>query len=219
MIIFFKGKSTGGFTLMEVLIAITILAIVLAIVYGSFVQTRRVISSAEASVSELRGVRAAFNRLTRDINMAFVTKPPGSNTDNPTIFVGTDDYAYGYANDSIDFTAFSNNIRKKDAKESDQMEVGYYIKRNFEGKSVLMKREKRRVDSSPLYGGKSFEISEDIVGLNFRFLEKETWLDNWDSRVSNTLIPEAVEITIIIKDIKEVERSYRTIIEIPFGNT
>jgi len=34
-------KNTHGFTLMEVLIATAILAIVLAIVYGRFIQTKR----------------------------------------------------------------------------------------------------------------------------------------------------------------------------------
>lgn len=207
-------KGHHGFTLMEVLIAIAILAIVMAIVYGSFVQTRRVIDRAEGAVEELRGVRVAFNRMMLDLNMAFIS--PNDKDNEYTVFVGTDSDANGYPDDSIDFTSYSNRIRNKDAKESDQMEVGYYLKRDYEGNAVLMKREKKRLDKNPMYGGKSYEITEDIVGLNFRYLEKGAWYDSWDSRAkSSDKLPEAVEITIIVKESDEVERSYKTVVDIP----
>ena len=202
-------KNTYGFTLMEVLIATAILAIVLSIVYGSFVQTRKVIGRAEGAVDELRGVRTAFSRITSDISMAFIARE-----DENTFFAGKDADAGSYPDDSIDFTSYSHRIRDKNAKESDQGEVGYYIKRDFEGKTVLMKREKKRIDKDPMYGGKAYEISEDIVGLNFRYREEDAWLDSWNSTASHTL-PKAVEITIIIKDITGAERSYKTMKEIP----
>ena len=212
-------KNIHGFTLMEVLIATAILAIVLSIVYGSFVQTKRVIARAEGSVDELRGVRVSFNRMMWDLSMAFLSKQDPDQTDQTdvnTIFVGTNDFAAGYPNDSIDFTSYANRIRNKDARESDQTEVGYYLNRNFEGDTVLMKREKRQIDKKPLEGGKSFELSEDVVGLNFRYLDQGAWVDSWDSRVSKA-IPEAVEITLIIKDRTGRERSYRTVTGIPLG--
>ena len=213
-------KNIHGFTLMEVLIATAILAIVLSIVYGSFVQTKRVIARAEGSVDELRGVRVSFNRMMWDLSMAFLSKQDPDQTDQTdvnTIFVGTNDFAAGYPNDSIDFTSYANRIRNKDARESDQTEVGYYLNRNFEGDTVLMKREKRQIDKKPLEGGKSYELSEDVIGLNFRYLDQEgAWVDSWDSRVSKA-IPEAVEITLIIKDRTGRERSYRTVTGIPLG--
>src|SRR3990172_3455271 len=79
-----EKKNDSGFTLMEVLIATAILGIVMAIVYGSFVQTRRVIGRTEAAVDGLRGIRAAFSRITNDVGMAFLSQ----NNDN-TFFVGT----------------------------------------------------------------------------------------------------------------------------------
>lgn len=207
--LYFTDKD--GFTLLEILIAVAILTIIFSIVYGSFVQTRKAISRAEDAVSELRGIRAAFIRMMMDVNMAFLSK----NNEN-TFFVGTDNYTDGYPDDTIDFTTFSHTIRWKDALESDQTEVGYYIQRDFEGNTILMKREKKRIDTSPLYGGRSLELSEDIAGLNFRYLEDGAWLDSWDSRVSNKL-PEAIEITLIVRDEKDREREYRTIVDIPLS--
>jgi general secretion pathway protein J len=204
-------KNTYGFTLMEVLIATAILAVVMAIVYGSFVQTRRVIGRTEVAVEGLRGIRASFNRITSDLSMAFLSK-----TNNNTFFVGTDDYEGGYPSDKIDFTSYSHRLRERSAKESDQMEVGYYLKKDFEGGSVLIKREKNRIDANAMYGGKTYELSEDIVGINLRYLEDGAWLESWDSRVSMSL-PEAVEITVITKDTNGAERSYRTVTELPLG--
>lgn len=196
---------------MEVLIATAILAIVMALIYGSFVQTRRVIGRTEAAVDGLRGIRAAFSRITSDVNMAFL-----STSNDNTFFVGTDDYEGGYPGDQIDFTSFSHTRRRSEARESDQMEVGYSLRKDFEGASVLMKREKNRIDANPMYGGRTYELCEDIVGLDFRYLDEGTWLESWDSRVSKKL-PEAVEITIIVKDSNGVEKSFRTITEIPLS--
>lgn len=219
-----KRRNDSGFTLMEVLIAIAILGIVMAIVYGSFVQTRRVIARAEGAVDELRGIRVAFIRMAWDISMAF-----RSDNNEGTFFVGTDNYSGGYPDDSIDFTTYANQRRVRDVRESDQMEVGYYLRRGFgiitspleeegqgEEEAVLMKREKKRIDTNPMYGGKTYELSENIAGLNFRYLDQGAWLDSWDSRVTNT-IPEAVEITITVKESRGVERSYRTVAAIPMG--
>lgn len=204
--------TPGGFTLVEVLIAIAILAIVLSTVYESFIQTRKAIGKTEASIEELRGVRAAFTRMMQDINMAFLVQ----NNDN-TLFVGTDDFSESYPNDSIDFTSYSNKFRNKDVKESDQIEVGYYMKRGNEDSATLMKRTKKRIDENPGYGGDSYEISEYITGLNFRYLDQDgVWVDSWDSRV-NKAIPNAVEITIIVKDSSGNDISYKTIAEVPLG--
>ena len=204
-------KNIYGFTLMEVLLATAILSIIMMIVYGSFVQTRRVIGRTEAAVDGLRGIRAVFSRITNDVGMAFL-----STANDNTFFVGTDDYGGGYPNDQIDFTSFSHIRRNSDALESDQMEVGYYLRKDFEGASVLMKREKNRIDVNPMYGGRTFELCEDIAGIDFRYLDEGTWLDSWDSRVSKK-IPEAVEITIIVKDRSGAEKSFRTITEIPLS--
>jgi len=204
-------KNIYGFTLMEVLIATAILGIVMMIVYGSFVQTRLVIGRTEAAVDGLRGIRAVFSRITSDVGMAFL-----STANDNTFFVGTDDYGAGFPSDQIDFTSFSHVRRNSDAMESDQMEVGYYLRKDFEGASVLMKREKNRIDVNPMYGGRTYELCEDIAGIDFRYLDEGTWLESWDSRVSKK-IPEAVEITIIIKDRSGAERSFRTITEIPLS--
>lgn len=210
-----RKRLTGtahGFTLVEVLIAIAILAIVLSTVYGSFVQTRKAIGKTEASIEELRGVRAAFTRMMQDINMAFLIQ----NNDH-TFFVGTDDFSEGYPKDGIDFTSYSNRFRDKDVKESDQIEVGYYLKQGNEGRAILMKRYKKRLDDNPTYGGESYEISEYIIGLNFQYLDQDgAWIDSWDSRV-NKAIPNAVEITIIVKDSSGNDRSYKSIAEVPLG--
>ena len=203
--------NTYGFTLLEILIAITILALILTMVYGSFIQTKKVIAITEDAVRGLRGVRVAFSRMMMDLNMAFLSDKNGN-----TFFVGTDNYAEEYPDDAIDFTTFSHKIRHEEAHESDQTEVGYYIKRDFEGHALLMKREKKRIDSNPLYGGINLEISDHIVGLNFRYLDKDVWVDSWDSRVSNRL-PDAVEITLIVIDSAKKERQYTTIVNIPLA--
>jgi len=226
----FRGKSEG-FTLIEILIAVAILGVIMTIVYGSFVQTRKVIGAAEESVEGYREIRAAFRLMTHDIAMAYIstsksTSAPIIDWKEYTPFVGTDDYATGHPADSLSFAAFSHRPRTPDATESDQNEIGYFLRREVatldesegEEESSLMRREKKRIDLSPTTGGRVREVAGGILGIDFRYLDKNgAWFESWDSRSSADPLPRAVEITLITKDRRGEERPYRTVVEVPLA--
>jgi general secretion pathway protein J len=212
----YANRSDKGFTLIEILIAIAILGVIMTIVYGSFIQTRKVMGAAEASVEGYREIRAAFRLMTSDISMAFLS-PQQKET---TLFVGTDESAGGTPADNLDFTAYSHHRRDPEAKESDQTEIGYFLRKGLEEESALMRREKKRIDASPLSGGKVYEVSSNILGLDLRYRDSEgAWSDSWDSRATEGTprLPSAVEITLIVQDRHGLEHPYRTVVELPLA--
>jgi hypothetical protein len=192
--------------------------------------------------------RNALNVMTRDVNLAFhyfdlseevknqigndmKTKgqqPPwpteaqqlqnNSNyipTEKLTAFIGSDDSLY--------FTALSNERTITNSPESDQAKVSYFIKgvksvRTKENTQALIRRMSPILDGDVKKGGEESVLIEDVKKLSFRYLypiqDKEfEWTSSWDSTKGDDArqtkkFPEAVEITLtVLRNKKEVKLS------------
>ncbi len=62
-------------TLLEVILAVTVLALIGTMVYGGFAQTALNKARVEEDVDHSRVVHMALERLTRELSMAFVSTP------------------------------------------------------------------------------------------------------------------------------------------------
>ncbi len=214
-------RERNGFTLIEVLIAITILTVIMMVVYQAFTASTDGIRRAEA-VDELNSMaRVVFIRLVDDINGACLSL---CGKDDNVSFVGEARRDKGLPQDSLKFTTLTNEIIVKDAKESDLHEVGYKLKKNdgtnqgsrIEGKEVfsLYRKEKKAIRVEPPVEGTEYLLTDEIAGLRFSYFDG-SWKDNWDSR---STLPKAVEVEIIFFDAEKRERSFRTIIDVPMGS-
>lgn len=213
-----RENQNKGFTIIELLIAITILLIIMTVVYQGFTVSTDGVRRAEAVDNLNDTARIIFLRLTDDINTAYLP-------DKNAIFVGEAKRDGKYPRDTINLTSLSNQIIVKDAKESELHEIGYFLKEASDHKASgkdkpasLYRREKKTIGKEPpLEGGNSYELTEEIAGLRFRYYDGSKWKDNWDSRTNKTL-PKAVEIELTLLDEDKKERSFRTIIDVPMGN-
>ena len=96
-----------GFTLLEVILAVTILALIGTMVYGGFSQTALNKARIEEDVDHSRVVHMALQRMTRELTMAFVSTHVNPSLDlrvQNTAFIGKD----SGREDRIDFTSFSH---------------------------------------------------------------------------------------------------------------
>lgn len=189
---FDEGK---GFTLIEVLIALSILALIMGMVYGSFVQSRWALARSEEAVADQREVRAVFLNLQKDLTAAFLS----ASQEDRTVFVGTEEYRDGRAADRLDFTTFAHRRRWEEGPEADQAVVGYFLEEGEGSLQVLFRREKVPLDEDPFQGGEVLPVATRVVSLDFRFRERDAWRETWDSRVEGRL-PEAVWVTLVTRD-------------------
>ena len=198
-----RYPESKGFTLIEVLLAMAILAVIMTVIYASFSTAGKNVERAEATRDETDLARTLIARLSNDIANAYVN--PGMNF--PTIFYGKKEEVEGEAgtgdqkirHDSISLTTLTN-WRKPDSKEMELWEVGYFFKENADGKGyALFRREKRELNSDvqALDEEVEYEITDRMESLQFTYSDDGSkWTDNgWDSRSLNRL-PKAVEITI-----------------------
>ena len=223
--------SSKGFTLLELLLAVTITSLVLAVLYASFFKIIEAKEAAEEELDLYHEARLLLAKISEDISMAL---KPRERESTKVIFYGVNNED----RDSLQFATLSHLRVGRDIKESDQCEVGYYLKpvsdvrepsrlsappeAQHEGSTqtqsnedrenqlyFLMRREDPTIDDLPEEGGLEYAVSDRVLALNLRYLLNEgEVVDDWDSRTARGRgLPNAVEITLVLrgtrgKDIK-----------------
>lgn len=193
-----REPHAKGFTLLEVLMALSILAVLVTAVFASFFTAGRNVEQAEARRDSTDLARTLIAKLCDDIANAYYNQAM-----KETIFYARASALdeEGPRFDSLSLTTLTN-WRKPDSREMDLWEVGYRFEQLPDGKgNALYRREKRELgnDDAPLEGGTEYELSERIAGLRLRYYDGSAWLDEWDSR-SQQKIPKAVEIRLTLAD-------------------
>lgn len=193
-----------GFTLIEMLIAIAVLAMLTTLLYGAFDSLER----SKDGVTEITGRyhegRAAMRHIAYELESAYLSThaPPDPNlVVQRTAFVGTQDSPA----DRVDFNAFSNRRFDKDSHESDQAEISYFGSRNPDGSGQmdLARRVSNRLDMDPERGGRVQVLATDLDLFDLSYLDAATgqWTDTWDSTQSlkeNNRLPLQVKILLVL---------------------
>jgi general secretion pathway protein J len=171
-------------TLLEVLVSLAILAMISLLIYGAFDSMSRGRKGEAMRSERARQAREALLRMTRELSETFLSlhNPPVlSLLTRTTVFVGQNSTPF----DRIDFAAFAHRRMTRDAKESDQCEVGYFASEDPDvaGKTDLARREQTPIDLDPLRGGVVNVLAENIEAFDIRYLDPltGTWGESWDS--------------------------------------
>jgi len=169
-------QDNRAFTLIEVLIALSILSMLVVTVYAAFYGTVKIIRLGSVSHDTLQYGRLAVETIRRDLMCAF---PP---QDDKKVFRGINNPEGYHDHDYLDFVAASNLMADPgdDRKESDICEVGYFISEEYPEKGLLVRRVDLTPDKKPFSGGTVEIVAENVVGLNFQYHNGEDWVESWD---------------------------------------
>lgn len=205
------NQRRSGLTMIEAMLAITILAMIGTAVYSAFIQTAMNKERIEESIDRHRVVAAALDRMQREISMAFVSIHYPQNLSLRTVHT-----AFIGQKSRLDFSSFGHQRLFRNAKESDQNEVGFFLARHPEerGKTVLARRAQPRIDEHPDRGGRLEILLEDVRELEFEYLDPTTslWTNTWDTTQATGQInrlPSQVKIAIRIPDPARPNREIR----------
>ncbi|MBU8894947.1 general secretion pathway protein GspJ [Corallococcus sp. H22C18031201] len=210
-----KRLGRRGFTLMEVMVAVAITALMGTVVAMAFQTGFSAKETVEGEAEHYRMVRVALNRMAREIGSAYVSdrydlKRFRDQNDRPTNFVGE--------RDKLLFTTFANQRLYTDVKESDQAVVEYFVEasndRGARGRLDLKRRVNPNVGDRMDRGGTTDVLFEGVKTLEFAYWnsEKKEWDDEWDTRRNEqrSILPTRVRITVTALDENGKEARYTT---------
>ncbi len=198
-----RHRLQKGFTLIEVVIVVAILALLSSTIYAIMSQTADSKTRIEAQDEIFHKVRLTFVRMVQDISSAYLEGQghKSSSQKMKTVFVGKDLKPFG----GLTFSAFAHLRLYADLDESDQCEIAYYVEQDSDTDTYsLMRRESKRIDEEPEEGGDIYVLMEDIAGLEFEYYDakEDEWKREWDSEGldEKDQLPSAVRISIKFVD-------------------
>jgi prepilin-type N-terminal cleavage/methylation domain-containing protein len=187
-------RDVCGFTLMEMLLALAVSAIVLAAMGGVFYSAIRLRERTTALLEETTPVRQALAFLRRDLQGAL---PPGG------LLAG--DFKCGAVNSGIGATAglqFSTTTGtlQDNVPYGDVQEVTYelrdpVIRTNRFGKELIRTVSRNLLSSAALDYGEQFLLS-NVQTLQFECFDGMEWREFWDTSLNDTNLPNAVRVRI-----------------------
>jgi general secretion pathway protein J len=199
--------NPNGFTLVEILIAIFIFAVVLTTIYTSYTGTFRVIDETESQAEIYRMASIAMERMLEDLESIYISKreenpESGEETPHSFQFVGEDLEIKGRCADTLRFISRVHINLSGQEQDTGVAEIGYYVEEGDEGDDFVLFRSDK-----PMFE-KTFSLKEKagglvlckrLVSMNFTYYEEDgEVLKSWDSS-SDALkdkIPKMVSISL-----------------------
>jgi len=180
-----KGWILKGFTLVEILIALAIMAMIVASTFTIFRSASKSWQKGETRSQRYQNARSAVSRISAEISQAVI------NSNELSKFTGD--------KNKISFISFVST----DSGIFELSEVEYWLDG---AKRLLMRND----DIEPDYDSGTYDhsdiLSDNVSELEFSYFDGSIWLDVWNSDEATGIgLPKAVKIKIRVEDKKARE--------------
>lgn len=188
-------RSRAAFTLLEVLLATTILAMILGVLYSVLITTLQSERIVEEELATANLGPTVMNLISQDLRSIFMPDRSGK------WFHGGN---HGFASselDRIDFVASVDSVDPKTGIAYPFSELGYQMLPNDEeaGLYILYRRRSPGIDDEPLKGGALEELFDRCVSLNFEYTDGKEWFREWKSWEKQGKLPRAVKVVFVYR--------------------
>ncbi|HHZ83282.1 MAG TPA: prepilin-type N-terminal cleavage/methylation domain-containing protein [Nitrospirales bacterium] len=226
-----SSRHLNGFTLIEVLLAMAMVAILFTLLYGTFGSSSDLIQAAEQEGESYHMARLTVRQLSHELTSVvqsvngvvfrategagcpqiarFEFMDAGGFEDKGGIgFVAVDAEEDDRPVDCLTFATYAHGRYRPDAKESDLSVVTYWL----DGDKV-MHEEETNLFSLSSKSVESYPLAEGVEGMNFKFFDGAQWVDEWDAGEQDVL-PQAVEVELRFVLPSEERRVFTTMISV-----
>lgn len=172
-------KAFNGFSLIELMVAMVLMAMMGTLLMTSINSSINARDKVEEISGRYQMVRQAVTRMSREISMAYLSKH--INLLDPAYIT-----QFRGKKESIYFSAFGNVVRQKDAKESDEQVLGFYLLEK-DGKKNLMRKHQANLNLDVESGGRAQILCPDVLKLEFSYFDEQLnkWEEEWISDPSS----------------------------------
>lgn len=178
--------SEGGFTLIEILLAVSLVAMMASLVFGSLYVTLSAIDSARAKSADEQIVRSTLRLMTDELSFS-ESRPTGP-------WMGINGQYDGRPADSVAFLTMGQFRGADSAKDTELVRIVY----TREGDRLL------RFVRRNLYGltdesVEQVELATKVKGFNVRYYDGKSklWLDEWTGRGTESPKAILIELTLL----------------------
>jgi len=201
-----KPVISGGFTLLEILIAMFILALVVSAVFGAFSGTFKVVNETEAQEEIYATARVALERISEDLasvcgsGFSKGEKPEADATRQRFLFVGEDHQVDDKNADTLRFLTSAHLSFKAGRQAEGPAEISYYTQYKEEtGELTLYRSDTLDYLEGPENGQGGLLLCEGLKWLDFIYYDRDGDAHNtWDTTQGsgNAQLPSRVEISV-----------------------
>jgi general secretion pathway protein J len=210
-----QRETQHGFTLVEIMLALALMALLTSILWGTLAQTAKVKRRIEQAQDRTHTVRVALMRMSREIEMAYVAFEATGTQERRTMFSGTSHNDF----DELRFSWFGHLRFRADQAEGDTALVTYFSQPDPDDSMLtnLMRRETRRLEAKDpkLIPGETYILCPAISRLKFAYYDykQKDWREEWDTTTADglTYLPTQVRISLTVLDERGVPITFTSI--------
>ena len=181
-------RLEGGFTLVEVLLAVSLVATMAALVFGSLFVTTNAIDAARANSANEQMIRSTLRVMIDELSV-------GKNSP-ASPWMGINGQLEGLPADTIAFLTMGQYRGAESAKDTEMVRIVY----TREGDRLLRYVRKNLYGLTDESVGQ-IELATKVKAFNVRYYDgtNRLWVDEWDGRTRLQSLPKAllIELTLL----------------------
>ncbi len=218
-------KKQSGFTLLEIIVALFIFAVIVSVIYPAYTGTYRNIDIAESQAEIYEMARTTLIRIVEDLESTYIPKEINGSQDNENrdSFTGQTDYIEGRRADRIRFFSKSHIDIGESVIEGGDAKIAYYPLLKEDESISLYRSDTPGNLEWPEENTNGWIICEGLYSISFTYRDKDgDTHDEWDESVSGSTnrLPSIINIRLefINKDDPETPLTFSTAVALPLAN-
>jgi prepilin-type N-terminal cleavage/methylation domain-containing protein len=184
----------GGFTLLEILLALSVLSILLLLLLSAFTGAARVRETLSSRSREFRQIRLVLDRIGTDLMAAFA-----ASAREESALTLREDQLSGMPAATLTFTAFQLPDGDSGRPPAEIVKIRYFPRIGSDGLTLELHREQSDLpfieNKIPL---RESSVAEGLRGFRIELYSGTTWVKEWPpGGGSKTTLPKKAAVTLV----------------------
>ena len=184
----------GGFTLLEILLAMSVLSVILLLLLSAFTGAARVRETLSSRSREFRQIRLVLDRVGTDLMGAFAT----SAREESALSLREDQLS-GMPAATLTFTAFQLPDGDRGRPPAEIVKIRYFPRIGADGVTLDLHREQSDLPFVVnKIASRESTVAEGLRGFRVELYDGTTWVKEWPAGGgSKTALPKRAAVTLV----------------------